>query len=168
MKQVTEQELLTLSSKIGRILKEKDLTVAAAESCTGGLLSHILTGVSGSSGYFIGGVVAYSNRIKEQMLGVDSTTIIKHGAVSEETAREMALGICKKFDTDIGLSTTGIAGPTGGTPEKPVGLVWTCIHINDQNHTFEWHFKGERGMVKSKTVKEVLNSLLEILIDLDD
>lgn len=163
MREITENELINLSSKVGKILQDRELTAATAESCSGGLLSHILTEVSGSSGYFIGGVVAYSNRIKEQVLGVDSRTIIRYGAVSEETAREMAQGICQKFRTDIGLSTTGIAGPTGGTPEKPVGLVWIGIHLKDQTHTFECHFKGDRGTVKAHTVLEVLTRLLEIL-----
>ncbi len=163
MKDIKENELIALSSEVGEILKEKDLTVAAAESCTGGLLSHILTGLSGSSEYFIGGIVAYSNRIKEQILGVDSMTIVKYGAVSQETAQEMAHGVSEKFDTSIGLSTTGIAGPTGGTPEKPVGLVWIGIHIDNETYTTECHFKGDRGMVKASTVKEILTRLLEIL-----
>ena len=163
MKEISKNELIDLSSKVGKLLQDRGLTIATAESCTGGLLSHILTAVSGSSGYFIGGVIAYSNRIKEELLGVDSMTIIKHGAVSKETAQEMAQGICQKFQADIGLSTTGIAGPTGGTPEKPVGLVWAGIHHKDQTHTYECHFKGDRGTVKAKTVLEVLTSLLEIL-----
>lgn len=163
MREITENELINISSKVGKILQGRELTVAAAESCTGGMLSHILTAVSGSSGYFIGGVVAYGNRIKEQVLGVDSRTIIRYGAVSEETAREMAQGICQEFRTDIGLSTTGIAGPTGGTPEKPVGLVWIGIHLKGQTHTYECHFKGDRGTVKANTVLEVLTRLLEIL-----
>lgn len=163
MREITENELINLSSKVGKILQDRDLTIATAESCTSGLLSHILTGVSGSSGYFIGGVIAYSNRIKEQVLGVDSRTIIRNGAVSEETAREMAQGICQKFQADIGLSTTGIAGPTGGTPEKPVGLVWIGIRLMDKTHTYECHFKGDRGTVKSRTIQEVLTRLLEIL-----
>lgn len=163
MKAISENKLINLSIEVGKLLQDKELTVATAESCTGGLLSHILTSVSGSSGYFIGGVVAYSNRIKEQMLGVDSMTIIKHGAVSEETAQEMAQGICQKFQADIGLSTTGIAGPTGGTPEKPVGLVWIGIHLKNQTHTYDCHFKGDRGTVKANTVMEILTRLLEIL-----
>jgi len=163
MNEITDNELITISSKVGRILTVKNLTAATAESCTGGLLSHILTAVSGSSGYFVGGIVAYSNRIKEQMLDVDSRTIIKYGAVSEQIAREMANGVSQKLTADIGLSTTGIAGPTGGTPEKPVGLVWIGIHIGDQTYTYECRFKGKRGAVKASTVQEVLTRLLEIL-----
>jgi len=163
MKEITENELIYLSSQVGTKLKEKGLSVAAAESCTGGQLSHILTGISGSSEYFIGGVVAYSNRIKEQVLKVSGNTIIKFGAVSQQTAREMAEGIQKKFNTSIGLSTTGIAGPTGGTPEKPVGLVWIGIQFENRTHTFKCQFPGDRQAVKSSTVKAVLTKLHELL-----
>ncbi|HEY9122468.1 MAG TPA: CinA family protein, partial [Brevefilum sp.] len=117
MSKTSERELLRLSSQLGYLLNEKGLSIGTAESCTGGLLSHILTGVSGSSDYFIGGVVAYNNRIKEQILGVSENTLIGYGAVSEQSAIEMAKGIADKFSTSIGLSTTGIAGPSGGTPE---------------------------------------------------
>ncbi len=158
-----EQDLLSLSSDIGQLLIENNLTIATAESCTGGLLGHYLTGVSGSSAYFLGGVIAYSNRIKEQMLGVQSQTLLQHGAVSEETACEMAAGIQKKFEADIGLSTTGIAGPTGGTPTKPVGLVWIGISTKTTTQAFECHFKGSRNEVKTGTVKEILTRLLDHL-----
>jgi len=158
-----EQNLLSLSSDIGQLLIENNLTVATGESCTGGLLGHYLTGVSGSSAYFLGGVIAYSNRIKEQMLGVQSQTLLQHGAVSEETACEMAEGIQRKFESDIGLSTTGIAGPTGGTPTKPVGLVWIGISTKTTTQAFECHFKGSRNEVKTGTVKEILTRLLDHL-----
>jgi len=165
MSKISQRELLRLSSQLGYRLNELGLTIATAESCTGGLLSHILTGVSGSSGYFIGGVVAYNNRIKEQVLGVSEATLIGFGAVSEQSALEMAKGISEKFNTSIGLSTTGIAGPSGGTPEKPVGLVWIGIHFNDVTRAFECHFKGKRNAVKADTVKEVLTKLLKIMDD---
>jgi len=158
-----EQNLLSLSSDIGQLLIENNLTVATAESCTGGLLGHYLTGVSGSSAYFLGGVIAYSNRIKEQMLGVQSQTLLQHGAVSEETACEMAEGIQRKFEADIGLSTTGIVGPTGGTPTKPVGLVWIGTSTKTTTQAFECHFKGSRNEVKTGTVKEILTRLLDHL-----
>ncbi|MDY6846052.1 MAG: CinA family protein [Chloroflexota bacterium] len=163
MSQRSQRELLRLSSQVGCLLKERGLTIATAESCTGGLLSHILTGVSGSSCYFIGGVIAYSNQIKEQVLGVSEATLIGCGAVSEQSAREMAEGIALKFNTSIGLSTTGIAGPTGGTPEKPVGLVWLAIHMDNATHAFKCLFKGERNAIKGDSVKEILTQLLKIL-----
>jgi PncC family amidohydrolase len=158
-----EHDLLSLSSEISQLLSEKSQTIATAESCTGGLLGHTLTAISGSSEYFLGGVIAYSNRIKEEWLGVQSQTLLQHGAVSEETAREMAQGIRKKFKADIGLSTTGIAGPTGGTSTKPVGMVWIGISTKTNTQAFKCHFKGSRNEVKTSTVKEILTRLLDHL-----
>lgn len=109
---------------LGRALKERGLTISVAESCTGGHLAHMLTSVPGSSAYFKGGIVAYANEIKEQELQVNSDTILTYGAVSEQTVTEMAQGVRKVMGTDIGVATSGIAGPDGGTPEKPVGTVW--------------------------------------------
>ncbi len=114
----------TLEVVTGIILRSKKLTLSVAESCTGGYLAHLITTIPGSSDYFAGGIVAYSNDIKTNALGVKSETIDQHGAVSEATIREMASLIRKKFNTDIGVATSGIAGPGGGTPEKPVGTVW--------------------------------------------
>jgi PncC family amidohydrolase len=155
-----EQSLLSLSTEVGSILLAHRYTISTAESCTGGLLSHTLTGISGSSAYFMGGVVAYSNQIKEQALGVQEQTLIEFGAVSDQTAREMAEGIRNQFDTDIGLSTTGVAGPTGGTADKPVGLVWIGICTPGGTQAFECHFTGDRLTVMHRTVEEVLTRLL--------
>jgi len=163
-----DKELKTLSAKIGGLLSENGWTISTAESCTGGLLSHVLTGVSGSSNTFIGGVVAYSNRIKENVLGVESKTLEQYGAVSQATALEMAAGIREKFNTDVGLSTTGIAGPTGGTPEKPVGLVWMGISTPAGTRAFEGHFSGGRDGVKNSTVCEILTQLISVLTSKDD
>lgn len=149
--------------ELKNLLTEKSLTLAVAESCTGGLLSHLLTGISGSSLYFLGGMIAYSNRIKIENLGVKEQTILLHGAVSQQTAREMAENIRDKFEADIGLSTTGIAGPTGGTPTKPVGLVWLGISTEAGSETFECHFTGGRDQVKKSAVHEILHLLLESL-----
>jgi len=155
-----ETEFQQLSIQIGQILNKKGFTIATAESCTGGLLAHVLTGVSGSSDYFIGGVVAYSNQVKESALGVQTDTLIKHGAVSSQTAQKMAEGIRTKFHTTIGLSTTGIAGPTGGTPEKPVGLVWLGISTPEKTNTYECYFSGDREVIQYQSVKEILSQLL--------
>jgi len=157
-------ELELLSSQVGDHLSKTGQTVAAAESCTGGLLSHVLTSVSGSSGYFIGGVIAYSNQVKEAVLGVQPETLQAFGAVSEQTAREMAEGARRALKTDIGLSTTGIAGPTGGKPGKPVGLVWIGISTSEGTQAFECHFKADREGVKTLTVETLLRKLLEKLI----
>jgi nicotinamide-nucleotide amidase len=117
----------TFPDIIGRLLNERNYSLSTAESCTGGLVAHMITGVSGSSDYFKGSVVAYANEIKENILGVRHETLLAHGAVSEQTVIEMAEGARKVFGTDFAISVSGIAGPTGGTEEKPVGLVWIAI-----------------------------------------
>ena len=158
-----KSNLQELSLKIGKALTQTGQMVSTAESCTGGLLAHVLTGVSGSSAYFAGGVVAYSNRIKEAILGVHAETLQAFGAVSKQTAGEMAEGIRHKFDTDFGLSTTGIAGPTGGTPEKPVGLVWIGISTPNRTLARECHFDADREGVKTLTVERLLSLFIEEL-----
>lgn len=114
----------TLETAVGKLLKNAGKTLALAESCSGGYISHLITTVPGSSNYLRGTVVPYHNDLKEQVLGVSSATLAQHGAVSEETVREMAAGIKKLFGADYGLASSGIAGPDGGTPDKPVGTVW--------------------------------------------
>ena len=115
---------MLLEEQVGAALTSRGLTVATAESCTGGLIASRLTDISGSSAYLLGGVVAYSNAIKMKLLNVDEQTLIDHGAVSEPTARQMAIGARTLIGTDYALSVTGIAGPGGGTAEKPVGLTY--------------------------------------------
>jgi len=123
----------TLASVAGKLLLEAKQTVAVAESCTGGGLGAMLTSVSGSSGYFLGGTVAYSNEVKQGLLGVKAESLNQEGAVSGTVAQQMALGVKKQFHSDWGLSITGIAGPTGGTAEKPVGLVYVGVAYPDQS-----------------------------------
>ncbi len=113
-----------LEEVVGQMLRERSLTVAAAESCTGGYVAHALTNIPGSSAWVAGGVVAYANRIKTDVLGVSPETLRQHGAVSERVAEQMAVGVRRRLGADLGLSTTGVAGPSGGAPEKPVGTVW--------------------------------------------
>ena len=119
----------TLEDKIGKLLREKGMAISTAESCTGGYIAHRITSVAGSSDYFTGSVIAYSNKIKEDLLKVKHDSILKHGAVSEEVAKEMAIGVRKEFGTDCSIAITGIAGPDGGTEEKPVGTVWIAVAI---------------------------------------
>ncbi len=120
-----DNEIITeLAATIGQRLTQHALRLCAAESCTGGLLLSHLTDVPGSSAYVLGGIVTYSNMAKQQFVGVQEATLIAHGAVSPQTASEMALGVRRAFAADIGVGITGIAGPSGGTPEKPVGLVY--------------------------------------------
>ena len=132
----TDEDLL--EKIVGDLLIRKNLTLAVAESCTGGLISSKITDISGSSKYFIGGICTYSNNSKLYILNLSKETLEKYGAVSEETAMEMAVNVRKKFNSDFGISTTGIAGPTGGTNEKPVGLVW--VGFSDGSRTFAKKF----------------------------
>jgi nicotinamide-nucleotide amidase len=117
----------TIESLVGKLLKEKKQTIAIAESCTGGYLSHLITTIPGSSDYFIGSVIAYANEIKFNELEVDKNILEKNGAVSEPIVKAMAEGVRKKFKTDFALATSGIAGPAGGSEDKPVGTVWIAL-----------------------------------------
>lgn len=136
----------SLASVVGDLLKNAGQTLAIAESCTGGLLGEMLTAIPGSSDYFLGGAIAYSNQIKEKILGVNGDDLAKFGAVSEIVAQQMAAGVQAKFASDWGLSITGIAGPDGGTDDKPVGLVYLGIATPDQQVTsLECRFGGIKG-----------------------
>ncbi len=148
-----------LEEVVGRILREKGLTLAVAESCTGGMIADRITNVSGSSDYFERGVIAYSNKSKTSLLGVSEELIARHGAVSKEVAEAMAVGIRKIAGTDIGISTTGIAGPTGGTTEKPVGLVW--IGYSDANGTLA--LKLNLGDHRLRTKERATQAALELV-----
>ncbi|HHH79615.1 MAG TPA: CinA family protein [Thermoplasmatales archaeon] len=152
-----------LLHKVSSLLKEKGLTVATAESCTGGLIAHTLTNVSGSSLYFDRGVVSYSNRAKMELLGVSSQVLEKHGAVSEETAKAMAEGVRLRSGVDVGVSTTGIAGPTGGTKDKPVGLVYIGVSTRDETVVKKFLFKGDRLSNKESACEAALKMLFELL-----
>jgi len=137
-----------LEEVLGRILTERKLTIAVAESCTGGLIADRITNVSGSSNYFERGVIAYSNRSKTELLGIPKELLDRHGSVSKEVAEAMAAGVRRTAGTDIGISTTGIAGPTGGTPEKPVGLVW--IGYSDAHETLALKFNFGDNRIRTK------------------
>lgn len=134
----------TLEMVVGRILKTKGLTISSAESCTGGMIAHLLTSVPGSSAYFKGSVVAYDNRIKTRLLGVREETLKQSGAVSRETAEEMAEGALKLFNCDLAVASTGIAGPDGGTPEKPVGTVWIAVASEEKTVSKNYHYIHDR------------------------
>jgi PncC family amidohydrolase len=152
-----------LEEQVGDLLVQKGLTLALAESCTGGLVGHRLTNVPGSSRYFMGGVIAYDNGAKARVLGVSSSTLYKHGAVSAEAAREMAQGARRLFGTDIAVSVTGIAGPGGSAPGKPVGL--TYIHLSA--HEAEWSerhiWQGDREANKAQSAEAALDLLRRYL-----
>lgn len=149
---------------VGDLLKEKCMTLAVAESCTGGLISHSLTQVPGSSAYFERGVVTYSNRSKQELLDVKSKTLEQYGAVSSNVALEMAMGIREKSGTDIGLSVTGIAGPEGGSAEKPVGLVYCGLASRKEYYAHSFKFPGSREVIKMKSTLACLNMLRQYLV----
>jgi PncC family amidohydrolase len=147
----------SLEAVVGDLLRERKLTVAAAESCTGGLLTSRLTDVPGSSDYVERGVVCYSNRAKTELAGVPEALIAAHGAVSEPVARAMAEGIRSRAGTNLGIGITGIAGPGGGTPEKPVGTVAVAVAADDEVRVRTFQFIGGRDMVKFQAAQSALN-----------
>jgi nicotinamide-nucleotide amidase len=150
-----------LSAKVGLLLSQRGLTLALAESCTGGLIAHHVTNVPGSSAYFLGGVVSYANSIKEEILGVPPATLEERGAVSEETASAMARGARELFRSDIAVSVTGIAGPTGGTESKPVGLVYIALDAAGF-HTCEEHIWP--GASRIDTKRRSAQASLQLLV----
>lgn len=149
--------------EIGELLREKGLKLAVAESCTGGLLASLITDVPGSSDYFLGGVVAYSNEVKERVLGVPGEVLGAVGAVSPECARAMAEGVRRLLGADLGLATTGIAGPGGATPTKPVGLVYIALAHPRGTIVREHRFVGARRGNKHSAAQEALELLREFL-----
>jgi nicotinamide-nucleotide amidase len=154
----------TLHSTVLRMLIERGATLATAESCTGGLIAKLLTDISGSSAAFIQGVVAYHNEAKVRLLGVPRELIEKHGAVSEPVARAMGEGARSSAGTDYAISITGIAGPTGGTSEKPVGLVYIAVASARGTESREIRLRGTRDQVRDRSAKQALNLLRTILI----
>lgn len=152
-----------LEKVVGRLLTEQNLTIALAESCTGGLIAHRLTNVPGSSAYLIGGVVSYANEAKERMLGVSHQTLQEHGAVSEETAREMSRGVRRLLQTDVALAVTGIAGPSGGTPEKPIGLTYIALTAEGFERCERYLWQGDRWANKEQSAEAALGMLREYL-----
>lgn len=158
---------LSLSDVVGELLVEKNMTIATAESCTGGFLANEITNISGSSRYMVGGVVAYANEVKHEMLGVSQETLDKDGAVSKIVALQMAKGVAEYLGASIGVSTTGIAGPGGGTDEKPVGLVWMGFWIDGDHFALTSVFSNDRLVNKERTVMVVLESVRRRLLAMD-
>ncbi len=148
---------------VGELLRRHNLKLAVAESCTGGLASHIITNVPGSSDYYLGGVTSYANQVKVSLLQVSQATLEVHGAVSAETVLEMARGVRLALGADIGVSISGIAGPSGGTPEKPVGTVW--IGLSSARDELARHFlwQGDRLTIKQQSVEAALRLLVEYM-----
>jgi PncC family amidohydrolase len=149
--------------RLAETLVEKGLSLATAESCTGGGLSRLLTSIPGSSGFFIGGIIAYQNRVKTAFLGVPLSTLAKHGAVSSATASAMAEGCRDRFGADIAVSITGIAGPGGGSLEKPVGLVYLAVAVEQRTRVIEHTFPGNREQVREAAIATALDLILEAI-----
>ena len=153
----------TIEVRIGEALRENGLRLAVAESCTGGLIGHRITNVPGSSTYYMGSITAYAYEAKVRLMNVKWETLEAHGAVSDETVAEMALGVRRALAADIGVAVSGIAGPTGGTPEKPVGLVQVGLSSIKGTWTAHEVFKGNRNKVKEKAAEFALSYLLDFL-----
>jgi nicotinamide-nucleotide amidase len=154
----------TMESTVGRLLKERGCSVATAESCTGGLIAERLTDVPGSSAYFLGGIVAYSNNAKATLLGVSEAVLEGAGAVSEPVVRAMAEGARERFGSDYGVATSGISGPGGGTDEKPVGLVWIALATADGTHSDSFVFPVDRSRHRALTAQVALDWIRRSLL----
>lgn len=152
------------SSLLGRLLRSSGKTLAVAESCTGGLLAGAITAVPGSSGYFLGGVVAYHNDVKTAVLGVPRRLIDSRGAVSAQVAAAMAEGVLERFPADVSIATTGVAGPGGGSREKPAGTVWVAVAFRDGvRYSHRFRFRGDRAKVRREAVRASLAAAARLL-----
>ena len=158
-----EQLSQSLSRLVADLMLKKQSFLTTAESCTGGLIAAACTDLAGSSQWFDRGFVTYSNAAKTDMLGVDAALIAQFGAVSEQVAAAMAQGAVKRSAAQVSVAVTGVAGPTGGSAEKPVGTVWIGWCVNGQTSTELCHFAGDRAMVRSLTVLRALQGLIERL-----
>ena len=160
-----EIDIISLSCELGELLKERNYMLATAESCTGGNISATITAVPGSSEYYKGSIIAYSNEVKMNLLQVKEQTLIKHGAVSKETVREMVKGAMKSLNTDCAVATSGIAGPSGGTPDKPVGTVWIAAGSGKKIITLKQEKDEGREQNILHATYNALFLLRELLLD---
>ncbi len=161
----TEQELKDLAEQLGECMKAHGMKLAAAESCTGGWLAKIITDIPGSSAWFTGSVVCYSNESKHSLLGVNESVLNDFGAVSGEVVLEMADGLFSHTNADVVVSVSGIAGPDGGTKDKPVGLVWLSWGKRGESvYATPFNFDGNRESVRKQSIKQMLNNVLDLLV----
>ncbi len=151
---------------IGKELRDRGWRLAVAESCTGGLIGHIITNISGSSTYYLGSITAYAYRAKVRLLGVSWDTLEEFGAVSEQTIKEMSLGVRRALASDIGLAVSGIAGPSGGTPDKPVGYSWIGLSTPEGFLTLQHTASGNRIENKQEIAQKALEFLHEYLVNI--
>ncbi|MBE1159747.1 CinA family protein [Dyella acidiphila] len=160
----TDAELAAWAVRIAAEVQQRQLMLVSAESCTGGWIAKVLTDLAGSSAWFEGGVVSYSNALKESLLGVQRETLERFGAVSEETALEMVSGALLRFGAGVAVAVTGVAGPSGGTPQKPVGTVWiSWQHRGGAAYARRFQFAGDREAVRRQTVAAALIGIRETL-----
>lgn len=160
---MTIHDKKSLDEQTGELLRAKGLVMGTAESCTGGRIANMITLVAGSSEYFAGGVISYSNDVKHNVLGVSEESLSQHGAVSREVVEQMALGAIRVLGCDCSVATSGIAGPGGGTPEKPVGTVWIAAALKDRIVSRCWHFGTERQQNIQSAADAALTMLSELL-----
>jgi len=160
-----KEQLILLASDLGRVCQAKGLKLSFAESCTGGGVCQLITHIAGSSAWFECGFVCYSNQSKVKMLNVNPETLAKFGAVSAETALEMATGAWQKSGADVAVSVTGIAGPDGGSVEKPVGTVFIAIQTAHQAKCYKNQFVGDRTAIREQSVQFVIKKLLEKMVN---
>lgn len=164
---IGEGKEATLSETVGKLLRNKKKTISTAESCTGGLIASLLTDIPGSSDYFMGSITAYHNQIKEKTLKVDKNDLIKYGAVSKQVALQMAKNVAEVLKTDIGISTTGIAGPDGGSEEKPVGTVWIGFWSKEKHYAIKTTFSRSRIINKQRTANTAFDLVRRELMDIE-
>ena len=153
----------TLAAELVSLCQQKKLKVSAAESCTGGLISAYITSVPGASDVTDGSIVSYANRVKSGFLGVPDEILSRYGAVSAECVEHMAAGVVRMFGADVGIAVSGIAGPGGGTPGKPVGTVYICVKYRDKSFNKRFNFEGDRDGVREQTVYQALAEAIEII-----
>lgn len=161
---MTTQYVTDLALQLSDLLSRHQLTLSTAESCTGGGIGDVLTAIAGSSLWFLGGIISYSEQAKQTLLGVPKSVLSEHGVVSEAVVCQMAEGACAALCSDVSIAVTGIAGPSGGSTDNPVGTVWIgwCIHGSTTAHRFQ--FAGDRAQVRQQAIECGLNGLLQQLI----
>jgi nicotinamide-nucleotide amidase len=158
------EDITQLAQLLGNKLSAKGWQISCAESCTGGGVGYAITSISGSSAWFKKGFITYSNDAKQDLLGVSEDTLNKHGAVSAATVEEMATGAAKHANAEVAIAISGIAGPDGGTPDKPVGTVWFGFFVNGRNFSQKIQIDGDRQAVRIKAIEFVLSNTLKLLL----
>ncbi|MFT5840639.1 MAG: nicotinamide-nucleotide amidase [Flavobacteriales bacterium] len=158
------EDITQLAQLLGNKLSAKGWQISCAESCTGGGVGYAITSISGSSAWFKKGFITYSNDAKQDLLGVNEDTLIKHGAVSAATVEEMAAGAAKNANAEVAIAISGVAGPDGGTPDKPVGTVWFGFIINGHSFSQKQQIDGDRQAVRIKAIEFALSNTLKLLL----